>query len=173
MRSIALLAAVTGALVLASACGGSDTTTPPDNAAPVANFAVPSCTINVPCDFASTSTDDAQVTAWSWDFDGDGTADATTENASFKYTTAGTFDLSLTVQDAQGLSNTKTGIITIAPVNPANTPPTAAFTFACTSPTATSPAPAPTRPRGPSQSMRGTSATARWPLTRIRRTATP
>jgi PKD repeat protein len=130
MRSIGMLA-VAGTFVLASACGDNGTTPPPENTAPVANFAVPSCTINVPCDFVSTSTDDAAVTAWSWDFDGDGNADANTANASFTYATAGTFDVSLKVDDAQGLSQTKTGSITIAPVDPGNTPPTASFTYTC------------------------------------------
>jgi PKD repeat protein len=131
MRSIGLLAVVTGTLVLASACSGDGGTPPSENTAPVANFAVPSCTINVPCDFVSTSTDDAQVTAWSWDFDGDGNPDATTANASFTYTTAGTFNVNLTVHDAQGLNQTKISSITIAPVDPANTPPTAGFTHTC------------------------------------------
>jgi PKD repeat protein len=131
MRSIGMLA-VAGTLLLASACGDNGNTPPPENTAPVANFAVPSCTIDVPCDFVSTSTDDAEVTEWSWDFDGDGNPDRNTANASFTYTTAGTFDVSLTVHDAQGLSQTKTSSITIAPVNPANTPPTAAFTYTCT-----------------------------------------
>ena len=131
MRSIGLLA-VTGTLVLASACGGDGSTPPPENTAPVANFAVPSCTINVPCDFVSTSTDDAEVTAWSWDFDGDGNPDADAANASFIYATAGTFDVSLTVHDAQDLSQTKTSSITIAPVDPGNTAPTASFTYTCT-----------------------------------------
>jgi PKD repeat protein len=126
-----MLAVVTGTLVLASACSGDGVTPPTENTAPVASFAVPPCTINVPCDFVSTSTDDAQVTAWSWDFDGDGNADATTASASFTYATAGTFNVSLTVHDAQGLSQTKTNTITIAPVNPANTPPTAGFTNTC------------------------------------------
>jgi PKD repeat protein len=130
MRSIGMLA-VTGTLVLVSGCSDGGGIVPPENTAPVANFAVPSCTINVPCDFVSTSTDDASVTAWSWDFDGDGNADANTANASFMYTTAGTFDVSLTVDDAQGLSQTKTSSITIAPVDPGNTPPTASFTYTC------------------------------------------
>jgi PKD repeat protein len=131
MRPIGILAAITGTLVLASAC--SDGGTPPsENTAPVANFAVPSCTINVECDFASTSTDDAEVTGWSWDFDGDGTPDATTATASFTYDSAGTFDVSLTVSDAQGLSHTKTSPITIDPVDPDNPPPTAGFTYTCT-----------------------------------------
>jgi PKD repeat protein len=132
MRSIGLLAAVTGALVLASGCSdGAGTTPPPDNTAPVANFALPACTINVACDFASTSTDDAAVTAWSWDFDGDGTPDATTASFSFTYVAPGNFNVSLTVRDAQGLSDTKTSTITIAPAPPGNTPPTAGFTHSC------------------------------------------
>ncbi len=131
MRSIGMLAAVTGTLVLASACSDDGGTRPTENTAPVANFAVPPCTINVACNFASSSTDDAAVTEWSWDFDGDGTPDANTANASFIYTTAGDFEVSLTVGDAQGLSQTKTSTITIAPADPANTPPTAGFTHAC------------------------------------------
>jgi PKD repeat protein len=132
MRSIGTLAAVTGMLVLASACSSGAGTPPPDNTAPVANFAVPPCTINVDCGFVSTSTDDAQVTEWSWDFDGDGHEDRNTANTSFTYATAGTFNISLTVHDAQGLTDTKTSPITIAPVPPVNTPPTASFTFTCT-----------------------------------------
>jgi PKD repeat protein len=130
MRSIGLLAAVTGTLVLASACSDGAGTPPPDNTGPKADFVVPTtCTINVACNFASTSTDDAQVTQWSWDFDGDGNPDANTATASFTYTTAADYNVSLTVQDAQGLSDTKTSTITIGAGNP---PPTAGFTYTCT-----------------------------------------
>jgi PKD repeat protein len=130
MRSIGTLAVITATLVLASACSdGSNITPPPANTAPVANFDLPPCTINQACNFASTSTDDAEVTGWSWDFDGDGTPDATTANASFTYTTAGDFNVRLTARDAQGLSDTKTSTITIAP--PVNPPPTAGFTYTC------------------------------------------
>ena len=137
MRSIGLLAVVPGMLVLASACSDGGGTPPPDNIAPVANFAMPPCTIDVDCSFASTSTDDAEVTGWSWDFNGDGTPDATTANASFRYLTAADFNVSLTVRDAQGLSHTKISPITIAaaepppPPPPVNTPPTAGFTHSC------------------------------------------
>jgi PKD repeat protein len=132
MRSIGTLAVVTGMLLLvASACSDGAGTPPPENAAPVANFDMPPCTIDVPCNFASTSADDAEVTGWSWDFDGDGTPDATTASFSFKYTSAGTFDVSLTVRDAQGLTNTKTSPITVAPAPPVNSPPTAGFTHTC------------------------------------------
>jgi PKD repeat protein len=134
MRSVGMLAAIIGTLVLASACSEGAGTPPPENAAPVADFAVPSCTIDVACDFVSNSTDDVEVTEWSWDFDGDGTADATTANASFTYGTAGAFEVSLTVGDAEGLSQTKTSPITIDPADPGdpdNTPPTAGFTYTC------------------------------------------
>jgi PKD repeat protein len=132
MRSIGVLAAVVGTLVLGWACSGEDVgTPPPDNTAPVADFAMPPCVIAEPCQFASTSTDDVEVTEWSWNFDGDDTADANTATASFTYNTAGTFNVSLTVHDAQGLSNTKVGAITIAPAPPVNTPPTASFDEHC------------------------------------------
>jgi PKD repeat protein len=128
MRFLGLLAAITGTLVLASSCSDGSGTPPSDNEAPVANFDVPACTINVPCSFTSTSTDDVEVTAWSWDFDGNNTPDANTATASFQYETPGTFNVSLTVRDAQGLSHTKTSAITVGTGNPA---PTAGFTSAC------------------------------------------
>ena len=131
MRPIGILAAITGTLVLASACSDGGGTTPTENTAPVADFAVPPCTIDEACNFASTSTDDAAVTEWSWDFDGDGIPDADAASARFTYDTAGAFEVSLTVGDAQGLSQTKTSTITIAPVDPDNTPPTAGFNYTC------------------------------------------
>src|SRR5215208_2760004 len=105
MRSIGVLAVVSATLVLASACSGGGGITPPDNTAPVANFTVPSCTVNQPCNFVSSSTDDTEVTGWSWDFDGDGDFDANTASASFIYETDGDFQVSLTVRDIQGLSD--------------------------------------------------------------------
>ena len=129
MRSIGLLAVVSGALVLGSSCSEGRDLARPENEAPVANFDLPACTIDVPCEFVSTSTDDAAVTGWSWDYDGDNTPDATTATAEYTYRTAGTFDVSLTVFDAEGLSHRKTSSITIDPaVNP---PPTAGFTYSC------------------------------------------
>jgi PKD repeat protein len=125
MRSIAVLALATGTLLLALACSDGGGTPPPDNTAPEAKFDLPPCVIDVVCNFASTSTDDEQVTGWSWDFDGDAKPDANTAAASFKYTTARDFDVSLRVLDAQGLSDTKTSTITIAP--PTNAAPVANF----------------------------------------------
>ncbi|HKU61415.1 MAG TPA: PKD domain-containing protein [Gemmatimonadales bacterium] len=137
MRSIGLLAAVAaGTLVLASSCSEGSGLVPPENEAPVAIFTVPPCTIDVACTFTSSSTDDEQVTRWSWDFDGDGEADADTPEASFTYKTAKDFKVSLTVYDAQGLSQTRTSDITIAPA-PVGTPPTAGFTHSCDGPSCT------------------------------------
>ena len=137
MRSTGLLAVVTGTMLLASACSDGAGTPPPDNTAPVANFAVPPCIIDQPCDFVSSSTDDAGVREWSWDFNGDGTVDAQTANASYEYSEAGDFNAKLAVRDAAGLSHSKTSTITIAPVAPVNTPPTAGFTHTCSGLTCT------------------------------------
>ena len=134
MRSIGLLAVVSGTLVLGSSCSEGRDLARPENEAPVANFDLPACTIDEPCEFVSTSTDDAAVTGWSWDYDGDNTPDATTATAEYTYRTAGDFDVSLTVFDAEGLSHRKTSRITIDPAGtppPTNTPPTAGFTYSC------------------------------------------
>jgi PKD repeat protein len=129
MRSISLLAVVSGTLVLGSSCSEGRDLVRPENGAPVANFELPACIIDEPCEFVSTSTDDAAVTGWSWDYNGDNTPDANTASAEYTYRTAGAFDVSLTVFDAEGLSHRKTSRITIDPA--VNTPPTAGFTYSC------------------------------------------
>ena len=132
MRPLKPFASLPALLLAASACGGGDTVTRPQNAAPVASFDLPSCVAGQACAFVSTSTDDAGVAAWSWDFDGDGTPDAATASASFTYATAGSYDVSLTVHDGEGLSGTKTSTIEVAEAPAGNTPPTASFSFGCT-----------------------------------------
>jgi PKD repeat protein len=136
MPSISILALVTATLVWVSACSDGGGTPPLDNAAPVADFALPSCTLNQACSFSSTSTDDDQVTEWSWDFDADGTPDATTASASFTYKVPATFDVTLKVQDAEGLSDTKTKTISIGDNNTAPVadfaPPACVLNVACT-----------------------------------------
>ena len=135
MKSIGMLAVVTGTLVLVSGCSDGAGTPPPDNAAPVADFAMPSCPLNQACNFSSTSTDDEQVTEWSWDFNGDGIPDAATASASYTYDTPASFDVSLKVRDAQGLSDTKTETISIADNNMAPVadfaPPACVLNVAC------------------------------------------
>jgi uncharacterized repeat protein (TIGR03806 family) len=56
------------------------------------------------------STDDSGIVSYSWDF-GDSTS-ATEENTVHTYTTAGSYNVVLTVTDAQGLQDTATVLIT-------------------------------------------------------------
>jgi PKD repeat protein len=131
MRSFRLLAVATTVLVLGSACGGDDPPTGNENEAPVANFDPPAnCVVNAACNFTSTSTDDVAVTTWSWDFDGAGTApNPTTASASFTFTAEGSFPVTLTVGDAEGLTHSVTKNVTVAPAPVGNTAPTASFTL--------------------------------------------
>ncbi len=64
------------------------------------------------------STDDAGVTSYAWDF-GDGSM-STLANPSHTYTQVGTYQASLTVMDVEGLTNSTTVTITVAPVIPDN-----------------------------------------------------
>ncbi len=125
MRSMRLLAAVTGALVLGSACGGDGGTG--TNTPPVASFTAPSCTAGAACTFADASTDDNAVTGWDWNF-GDGSTHGTTEDVAHTYVTAGPYTAILIVNDAASLKDTATVAVTVVA---GNTPPTAGFTFSC------------------------------------------
>jgi len=125
MQSIRLLAVATGALMLGTACGDGGGVGP--NQPPVANFTAPTCSVNVACSFTSTSTDDNGISTYSWDFK-DGTPVSTVQNPSHTFATTGTFDVSLTVTDAAGESNTKTNPVIVSAVN---VPPPAGFTYRC------------------------------------------
>ncbi|AKB54940.1 cell surface protein [Methanosarcina barkeri MS] len=53
-------------------------------------------------------------TSWQWDFNNDGTVDSTEQNPSHIYSTAGTYDVNLTVSNADGSdSEVKTEYITV------------------------------------------------------------
>ena len=56
--------------------------------------------------------------AYAWDFTADGTTDATTPDAAYTYTEAGTFTAILTVTDETGLSGTATVTITAGNTRP-------------------------------------------------------
>jgi PKD repeat protein len=128
MRSIRALAAVTGALALASACGGGDNVGPNDP--PVANFTAPACTVNTPCNFTDASTDDNGVSSWRWNFD-DGTPVSEAQNPVHTFTVAGTYDVTLTVTDGAGETNAKTVPVTVTAA--ASTAPRAEFGVTCIS----------------------------------------
>ena len=117
------------ALTLASAsCGDDDGGTPPTNEDPVAAFTF-NCNA-LACTFTDGSTDPdgaADITAWDWDFGGDGTADVA--DPAHTFSAANTYEVSLTVTDAAGATNTVTQDVTVTTTP--NTPPTADFDFIC------------------------------------------
>ena len=51
---------------------------------------------------------------YEWDFESDGTVDATTKDASHTYNTDGTFTVTSTVTDSDGLSNSGTATISVS-----------------------------------------------------------
>lgn len=128
MRSIRWLAAVTGTLALGTACGGGDSTPPPENQAPVASFSEV-CT-NLSCVFTDASTDpdgNTTITGRSWTF-GDQSPASSETNPTHAFAAAGTYVVTLTVTDNEGASSapfSKNVTVTAAP--PANVPPVANF----------------------------------------------
>lgn len=123
MRSIRMLAALTGTLTLASACGDGGTP-PPDNQAPVARY-IEVCT-QLSCVFTDASTDaDGTITTWAWDFGDNSTANVKTPPAHV-YATAGAKTVALTVTDNGGATNTFTKTVTVT-AGPANQLPVASF----------------------------------------------
>ncbi|MEO1594438.1 MAG: PKD domain-containing protein [Pseudomonadota bacterium] len=98
----------------------------PPNVAPTAAF-TDSCAV-LTCDFTDGSTDsDGTIVAWSWSF-GDG-ALSTEQNPTHVYASAGSFDVTLTVTDDGGDSDSITQSVTVT--EPPNDPPTAAFSDSC------------------------------------------
>ena len=64
--------------------------------------------------FTSTSTDpDGTIVSWEWDFNGDGVTDRTTEITTWTYTTAGTYTVTLTVTDDDGLTDASQHVVII------------------------------------------------------------
>jgi len=96
--------------------------------APVASFTGTPTTGTAPLvvQFTDASTD--TPTAWAWDFNNDGTIDATTQNVTYTYTTAGTYTVNLTATNAAG-SNTssQTGLVTVTSGGTDPLAPVAAF----------------------------------------------
>ena len=118
-------------LTVEDAEGLTDTTTilitasTPGNDAPVAVASADPVSGTVPVQINFTganSTDDVAVVSYLWDFM-DGSATVTEANPTHTFTTAGTYEVSLTVEDAEGLTNTTT--VTIVAGTVGNEPPIA------------------------------------------------
>jgi PKD repeat protein len=112
---------------MASAAAVVETGAPVDQP-PVASFTV-ACT-DLTCDFdAGGSTDDGIIVSYGWDF-GDGN-NGTGLTTSHTYTAEGTYDVTLTVTDDAGQTDSVTRTVTVS-VGAVDQPPVAAFTFTCT-----------------------------------------
>lgn len=127
MRSIPLMAATTVIVALATACGDGGGTGP--NNDPVANFTVGACTAGVACTFTDASTDpqgNNTITAREWDFgDGSPKVNDPALTQSHTFATPNTYQVTLTVTDNGGRSNSKTIPVTVT--GAANQPPVASF----------------------------------------------
>ncbi len=88
-------------------CDG--TTIPDENEAPVSSFTYSKTALAV--SFNNTSTDDKAVKSYSWSFGDGGTSSSA--NPSYNYNTAGNYQVSLTVYDAEGLSHTSNQTIIV------------------------------------------------------------
>ena len=112
-------------LTVEDAEGLSDTTTitivasTPGNEAPVAIASANPMSGTAPLQVAFTgdaSTDDVAVTGYLWDFM-DGSSTVTAINPTHTFTTDGTYEVALSVEDAEGLTNVTTLTIIVGTVN--------------------------------------------------------
>ncbi|WP_251343663.1 PKD domain-containing protein [Haloplanus halophilus] len=68
---------------------------------------------DVTFDAAGSSDPDGSIASYEWDFDGDGTTDATGPTATTNFTSAGDYDVALTVTDDDGATDTATQTVTV------------------------------------------------------------
>jgi PKD repeat protein len=97
--------------------------TGPGNDDPVAGFTL-SCT-DLDCSFTDTSTDsDGSISSWAWDF-GDGNSSGA-QSPAHSYTSAGTYNVVLTVTDDDDASNQTNNNVTVSdPITLVDTPASA------------------------------------------------
>ena len=112
MRAIWLAVAIAGA-GLVTAC--KDSQKPNENLAPDANFTFACPALR--CDFHDASTDDGTVVSWNWNFGAEG---STQKNPIYNYPDPGSYEVSLTVTDDEGVSSS-TRSRTVDPKAPAVT----------------------------------------------------
>jgi PKD repeat protein len=104
------------------------------NILPTASFTSTSHYLTASPDATGSFDDDGTISTYAWDF-GDGTT-GTGVKPNHTYATAGTYNVSLTVTDNRGGTNSTTRTVTVTDP-PANILPTASFTTGITSRTAT------------------------------------
>ncbi|MDB5282196.1 MAG: hypothetical protein JWO06_1271 [Bacteroidota bacterium] len=98
-----------------------DTIIPASPNSPSANFSFGNTCLGSPTTFTDLSTPSGQITGWSWDFNNDGIPDATGQNPSYTFLSAGTFPVKLTVTWPPCTADTTINVV----VGP---PPTSTFT---------------------------------------------
>ncbi len=104
MRAMIWLAVATLGAGLVTACKDAPTKENQENQAPAANF-FSNCSA-LRCDFQDASSDtDGSIVSWNWSF---GTAGSAEKNPFYVYSTAGSYPVSLTVTDDQGVTSTVT-----------------------------------------------------------------
>jgi hypothetical protein len=104
MRAMNWLAVATVGAGLITACKDSIKPDENENQAPVASFSHTCPALR--CDFQDSSTDkDGEIVSWNWNF---GSAGSAQRNPFYKYSTPGSYPVSLTVTDNQGVSSTTT-----------------------------------------------------------------
>jgi PKD repeat protein len=114
------------ALTATDNAGASETTDhqvnvtapPPPNQSPTAGFTPPSCTTGQPCQFNDGSSDaDGTITSWSWEF-GDEKG-SNQQNPVTTYDVSGIYNVTLTVTDDDGATDSETGQVTVTDPPPA------------------------------------------------------
>jgi PKD repeat protein len=102
MRAIWLALATVGAGLI-TACKDTNKPDIKENQDPSANFSH-SCSA-LRCDFQDASMDDGEIVSWNWNF---GSAGSALPNPVYSYSTPGSYPVSLTVTDDEGVTNTTT-----------------------------------------------------------------
>jgi PKD repeat protein len=104
------------------------TYTVPGASPPVANFTASATSGQAPLTITFTGSSTNAPTGFGYDFTNDGTINATTADASFTYTAAGTYSVRYVVANQDGLSTlTRTSYITVSAPAAPSTPYTADF----------------------------------------------